>query len=65
MATGPKKMPIEPSAGLSDEHRQMIAEGIATMHRFSAEPRFKHRKPEYKGGNTVAAIAHAKPKRRR
>lgn len=43
----------------------MIAEGIATMRRFAAEPRFKHGKPEYKGANTVTAIAHAKAKRGR
>ncbi len=47
---------------MSEEHRQMVAEGMATMHRFAAEPSFKHGKPQYKGGNTVAAIAHAKTK---
>ena len=39
----------------------MVAEGIATMHRFSAAPSFKHGKPQHKG-NTVGAAAHLKAK---
>jgi hypothetical protein len=52
-------------SGMSEEHRRMVAEGVATMHRFTAAPSFKHGKPSYKGGNTVLAVAHAKTKRGR
>ena len=52
-------------SGMSEEHRRMVAEGMATMHRFAAEPSFKHGKPRYQGANTVAAVAHAKTKRGR
>jgi hypothetical protein len=52
-------------SGMSEEHRQMVAEGLATMHRFTAAPSFKHGKASYKGGSTVAAVAHAKTKRGR
>jgi hypothetical protein len=62
MATARKKSMATILSGMSEEHRQMVAEGIATMHRFAAEPSFKHGKPQYKAGNTVAAIAHAKSK---
>ncbi len=47
---------------MSEEHRQMIAEGLATMHRFAAEPSLKYGKPHYEGGNTVTAVKHAKSK---
>ena len=43
----------------------MVAAGLATMHRFSPEPAFKHGKPQYKHSRTVEAIAHAKSKRGR
>ena len=62
MATVPKKSVADILGGMSEEHRRMVAEGMATMHRFAAEPSFKHGKPHYKGGNTVAAVAHAKTK---
>jgi hypothetical protein len=64
MAKAGKSLP-KILGSLSEEHRQMVAEGMATMHRFAAEPSFKHGKPSYKGGNTVAAVAHAKTKRGR
>lgn len=51
--------------GMSEEHRRMIAEGTATMHRFAARPGFKHGKPQYKASGTVVAISHAKTKRGR
>ncbi len=57
-----KKTVTDLMEGMTDDHRRMVAEGIATMHRFSAEPTFTHGKPRYKG-NTVAAIAHAKATR--
>jgi hypothetical protein len=60
MATTPKKSAADLINGMSEEHRRMVAEGMATMHRFAAEPSFKHGKPQYKGGNTVAAVARAK-----
>jgi hypothetical protein len=47
---------------MSEEHRRMVAEGIATMQRFSAKPVLKDGKALYKG-NTVAAAAHLKAKR--
>jgi hypothetical protein len=50
--------------GMSEEQRRIIAEGIASMHRFAAAPSFKHGKPQYKG-RTVEAVAHAKTKRGR
>lgn len=62
MAIVPKKSVADILAGMSDEHRLMVAEGMATMHRFAAEPSFKHGKPQYKGGHTITAIAHAKTK---
>jgi hypothetical protein len=31
---------------MGEEHRRMIAEGMATLHRFAAEPNFKHGKPQ-------------------
>jgi hypothetical protein len=65
MATAPKKLTAGTMSGLGEEHRRMIADGIATMHRFAAEPRFKHGKPEYKESGTASAIAHAKAKRGR
>jgi len=48
--------------GMSEEHRRIIAEGVATMDRFSAKPVLKDGKAFYKG-NTVAAAAHLKAKR--
>jgi hypothetical protein len=51
--------------GMTEEHRQMVAEGIAIMHRFSPEPAFKHGRPQYKNAFTVESIAHAKAKRER
>ena len=65
VATNPKKSVADIVKGMSEEHRQMIAEGTATMHRFAAKPSFKHAKPQYKAGDSVAAIAHAKAKRGR
>jgi hypothetical protein len=62
MATASKKSAASILDGMSEEHRRMVAEGMATMHRFAAEPSFKHGKPQYKGGNTIAAITHAKTK---
>ena len=50
--------------GMTEQKRRIIAEGIATMHRFAAEPCFKHGKPHYHG-RTVEAVAHAKTKRGR
>jgi len=50
--------------GMTEEQRRIVAEGIATMHRFAAAPSFKHGRPQYKG-NTVQAVAHAKSKRGR
>ena len=47
---------------MSEEHRRMVAEGIATMHRFATTPVLKTGKPKYKG-NTVAAMAHLKEKK--
>jgi hypothetical protein len=52
-------------SGMSEQHRMMVAEGLATMHRFAPEPSFKHGQPHYQGGNTVAAAAHAKTRRAR
>jgi hypothetical protein len=65
MAAAPKKLVPKAVEGMSEEHRRMVAEGIATMHRFAAEPSFKHGKPQYKSAGTVAAAAHAKSKRGR
>ncbi len=48
---------------MTDLQRQMAAEALATMHRFSPEPTFKHNKPVYQQSNTVEAVAHAKAKR--
>jgi hypothetical protein len=62
MATRPKKSVADILSVMSEEHRRMVAEGMATMHRFAAEPSFRHGKPQYKGGNTVAAVTHAKSK---
>ena len=64
MATGPQRSAQEIFDGMTDLHRQMVAEALATMHRFSPEPTFKYGKPHYEG-RTVEAIAHAKLKRRR
>jgi hypothetical protein len=64
MAKAVKSLP-EILGGMSEEHRRMVAEGVATMHRFAAAPSFKHGKAGYKGGSTVAAVAHAKTKRGR
>jgi len=64
MASSSEKSASEILAGMSEQHRRMVAEGIATMHRFSAEPAFKHGKAQYTG-RTVEAIAHAKSKRGR
>lgn len=50
--------------GMSEEHRRMVAEGIATMHRFATKPVLKDAKPAYKG-NTVEAVAHLKAKEAR
>jgi hypothetical protein len=47
-------------AGMSEEHRQMVADGLAIMHRFSPEPSLKYGRPQYKNAFTVEAIAHAK-----
>jgi hypothetical protein len=65
MSTKPKKPLAEIVQGMSEEHRRMIAEGAATMHRFAAQPSFKHGKPHYKASGTAAAITHAKTKRGR
>jgi hypothetical protein len=62
MAEVPKKSVPHLVEGMSEEHRRMVAEGIATMHRFSAAPSFKHGKPQYQG-NTVGAAGHLKAKR--
>lgn len=62
MAEASKKSAADILNGMSEEHRRMVAEGMATMHRFAAEPSFKHGRPKYKGSNTVAAITHAKTK---
>ena len=60
-----RKLPVTEGTptGLSEEHRRMIAYGIATMHRFSPEPTLKYGKPTYKNTSTVESIAHAKSKR--
>jgi len=63
MPDKPQKSVEEILAGMSEEHRQMVAYGIATMHRFSPEPALKHGKPQYKNALTVESIAHAKSKR--
>ena len=62
MAEEPKKSLPEILEGMSEEHRRIIAEGIATMDRFSAKPVLKDGKAYYKG-NTVAAVNHEKAKR--
>jgi hypothetical protein len=65
MAEEPAKPSSMPSLeGMTEEQRRIVAEGIATMHRFAAAPSFKHGKPQYKG-RTVEAIAHVKAKRGR
>jgi hypothetical protein len=51
--------------GATELQRRIIAEGIATMHHFSAKPTFKYGKPVYKHSNTVEAIAHAREKAKR
>jgi hypothetical protein len=56
--------PNPPDDGLSEEHRRMIAEGLATMSRFPVEPCLKHGRPKYIG-TTVTAAAHVKAKRAR
>ncbi len=61
MAEEPKKSLPELLEGMSEEHRRMIAEGVATMDRFATKPVLKDGKAYYKG-NTVAAITHAKAK---
>ncbi len=62
MATQPTKSLPEIIEGMSEEHRRMIAEGVATMDRFAIKPVLKDGKAFYKG-NTVAAAAHLKAKR--
>jgi hypothetical protein len=59
-----KKSVLDLMDGMSDEHRRMVAEGIATMHRFATKPVLKDAKPKYQG-NTVEAIAHFKDKAKR
>jgi hypothetical protein len=63
--SGAKKSVDEILAGMSEEHRRMVADGLAIMHRFSPEPALKYGKPQYKNASTVEAIAHAKAKRDR
>jgi hypothetical protein len=63
METGPQRSAQEIFDGMTEEQRRMAAEALATMHRFSPEPTFKHGKPVYKHSNTVEAIARAKAKR--
>jgi hypothetical protein len=58
------KTVLELMDGMSDEHRRMVAEGIATMHRFATKPVLKDAQPKYQG-NTVEAIAHFKNKAKR
>jgi hypothetical protein len=48
---------------LSEEHRRMIAEAIATLHRYPAKPTLKDGQPQYENGDTVRAIQHARSKR--
>ena len=63
MAEEPKKKSLpEILDGMSEEHRRMIAEGVATMDRFAVKPVLKDGKAYYKG-NTVAAMAHLKEKK--
>lgn len=62
MAEDPKKSLPEMIEGMSEEHRRMIAEGVATMDRFAVKPVLKDGKAFYKG-NTVAAAAHLKARR--
>jgi hypothetical protein len=63
MADEPKKSLPELTEGMSEEHKRMVAEGIATMHRFATKPALKHAKPHYKS-NTVESIAHLKANKR-
>ncbi|MEI9998524.1 MAG: hypothetical protein WDO13_04840 [Verrucomicrobiota bacterium] len=65
MATKPKKSVSQILEGLSEEHRRMVAEGMATLHRFAVEPALKHGRPKYTSGRTVEAIKHAKADRGR
>jgi hypothetical protein len=60
-----KKSVNEILANMTEEHRRMVADGIAIMHRFSPEPALKYGKPQYKNTFTVEAIAHAKARRGR
>jgi hypothetical protein len=62
MAEEPKKSLPEILEGMSEEHRRMVAEGVAAMDRFAVKPVLKDGKPFYKG-NTVAAAEHLKAKR--
>jgi hypothetical protein len=62
MAQQPTKSLPQILEGMSEEHRRIIAEGVATMDRFSAKPVLKDGKAFYKG-NTVAAVQHLKAKR--
>ena len=62
MAQQPTKSLPQILDGMSEEHRRMIAEGVATMDRFSAKPVLKDGKPFYKG-NSVSAMQHLKAKR--
>jgi CO dehydrogenase/acetyl-CoA synthase delta subunit len=61
MASG-KKSVVDLMNDMSEQHRRMVAEGIATMHRFATKPVLKDAKPKYQG-NTVEKIAHLKAKR--
>jgi hypothetical protein len=58
-----KKTILELMDGMSDEHRRMVAEGIATMHRYATKPVLKDAKPKYQG-NTVETIAHLKARKK-
>ena len=58
----PQKTVLNMMDGMSEEHRRMVAEGIATMHRFATTPVLKTGKTKYQG-NTVAAMAHLKEKK--
>jgi hypothetical protein len=63
MAKAPSRSAQEILDGMTEQQRRMVAEALATMHRFSPEPTFKYGKPVYKHSNTVESIAHAKAKR--
>jgi hypothetical protein len=62
MAQQPTKSLPQILDGMSELQRRIIAEGVATMDRYSAKPVLKDGKAFYKG-NTVAAAAHLKAKR--